>query len=275
MDRLKKITNKVIYPRKSKSYKGNYGRALLIGGNERYGGAIMMAASACLHSGIGLLSVATDSVNHTALHAQLPEAMVLDWDKQEEVLEQMKQSDVILIGSGMGLAPQSVKLLDDVLQALTVEQYLVIDASALTLIAENEINLPKNKKIILTPHQKEWERVSGIEINEQTAQRNQERVEELAVSAVIKSENTQLYIGDLPPYTLTNGTPAMATGGMGDCLAGMITGFLGQFKSYESVVAASFLHSEIASTLAKEQYVVLPSDLAKQIPFFMKRYESE
>ena len=62
------ILTKVIKKRPSNSHKGNYGRVLLIGGSENYGGAIIMAAEAALNSGAGLISVATHAVNLDALH---------------------------------------------------------------------------------------------------------------------------------------------------------------------------------------------------------------
>ena len=71
------LLQQVILSRQSDSYKGDYGRLLLIGGTYPYGGAIIMAALAAVHSGAGLVTVATDRENIPALHSQLPEAMAL------------------------------------------------------------------------------------------------------------------------------------------------------------------------------------------------------
>ena len=70
------------------------------------------------------------------------------------------------------------------------------------------------------------------------------------------------------------GGPYQATGGMGDTLAGMITGFLAQFSSidrYKAVTVATWLHSAIADDLAKNAYVVLPTHISKAIPSWMKK----
>ncbi|MBM9834275.1 carbohydrate kinase, partial [Enterococcus faecalis] len=71
------------------------------------------------------------------------------------------------------------------------------------------------------------------------------------------------------------GTPAMATGGMGDTLAGMITSFLAQFeKTEETIQAAVYLHSLIGEALAKEHYVVLPTQISAALPQWMKKHQA-
>ena len=70
----KEEIQRVIVKREARSYKGDFGRLLLIGGTYPYGGAIIMAALAAVHSGAGLVTVATDPDNLTALHSHLPEA---------------------------------------------------------------------------------------------------------------------------------------------------------------------------------------------------------
>lgn len=68
----------------------------------------------------------------------------------------------------------------------------------------------------------------------------------------------------------------MATGGMGDTLAGMITGFLAQFeKNTDTVGAAVYLHSLIGDDLAEENYVVLPTTISEALPRYMKKYALE
>ena len=75
------LLKKVIQPRALNGHKGEYGRLLLIGGTYPFGGAIIMAAMAAIYSGAGLVTVATDKENIPSLHAQLPEAMAIDWSR--------------------------------------------------------------------------------------------------------------------------------------------------------------------------------------------------
>ena len=77
---------------------------------------------------------------------------------------------------------------------------------------------------------KEWERLSGIPIEEQTYEKI-EAVDKLGATVVLK-HGTEIFFKD-KEYKLPIGTPAMATGGMGDTLAGMITSFVGQFDSLQ------------------------------------------
>ena len=75
-------------------------------------------------------------------------------------------------------------------------------------------------------------------------------------------------------YQLSVGGPYQATGGMGDTLAGMVTGFLAQFAStdsYKAVIIATWLHSAIADNIAENAYVVLPTRISKAIPSWMKK----
>ena len=95
------LLQQVILSRQSDSYKGDYGRLLLIGGTYPYGGAIIMAALAAVHSGAGLVTVATDRENIPSLHSQLPEAMAFAVTDQELLVEQIAKAGVILLGPGL------------------------------------------------------------------------------------------------------------------------------------------------------------------------------
>ena len=76
---------------------------------------------------------------------------------------------------------------------------------------------------------------------EQTYERNREAVNNLGATVVLKQHGTEIYFKD-DAYKLSIGTPAMATGGMGDTLAGMITSFVGQFDSLKDAVTSATSH---------------------------------
>lgn len=267
------LLSQIICKRPENSHKGTFGRAVLIGGNAQYGGAIIMSAQAAILAGAGLVTVITDEKNHTALHARLPEAMVVDWLDQQMIDEVVQQANVLLIGPGLGLSPHSNLLLHSILDRQTAEQWVVIDGSAITLFAEHRPQLNYPEQVIFTPHQKEWERLSGLPIEKQTTDNNQHEQQALLASIVVKSYRTEIYTKQTS-YINPLGTPAMATGGMGDTLAGMITAFVAQFQDKENALcAAVYLHSLIGEALGKERYVVLPTELANQLPYYMKRFE--
>ena len=95
------LLEKVIVERTRHSHKGDYGRLLLIGGTYPYGGAIIMAALGAVRSGAGLVTVATDKENISALHSRLPEAMAFGLDDKELLEQQLQKSEVVLLGSGL------------------------------------------------------------------------------------------------------------------------------------------------------------------------------
>lgn len=276
METLNTSCLNIIKKRACDSHKGHYGHVLLIGGNEQYGGAIMMSAESCVKAGAGLVTVATHIHNHSALHARLPEAMVIDWQHSTLLKDVFEQAEVIVIGPGLGLGSFSLSLLTDVLQNQKSHQWLIIDGSALTIFAQAKLRLPFPHQTVLTPHQMEWQRVSQIEIAQQTIEKNQVKQAQLNTIIVLKSHQTMIYAGDQGTYLNPLGNPAMATGGTGDTLCGIIASFLAQFsKDISSILAAVYLHSLIGDALAKENYVVLPTKISAALPFWMKKFETE
>lgn len=258
------------------SHKGNYGRVVLIGGNAQYGGAIIMSTIACVKSGAGLVTTVSHSSNKTALHSQCPEAMFVDWTYQEKIEQVCSIADVVIIGPGLGEEDDSIHVLSNFLANARSSQIIVIDGSALSLIGNEKVPFPKTiaPSCILTPHQKEWERLSGLILSEQSEANNLKKQQDLGNPIIVlKQHRTEIYSTN-KVFKNTVGTPAMATGGMGDTLAGMIGGFCAQFSSTEHAVnAAVFLHSFIGDQLAERQYVTLPTDISQAIPYFMKQYE--
>lgn len=266
---------KVIAKRPENSHKGTFGRAVLIGGNEQYGGAIIMSAQAAVYAGTGLVTVVTDRKNHAPLHARIPEAMAVDWLDTELIDSVLKSADVILIGPGLGLGLISQHLLTHVLDSQKDDQWLIIDGSAITLFAENDYALNYPEQTVFTPHQREWERLSGLSIEQQIDKENQAARLKLKASVVLKSHRTKIYTAQ-SVYINPLGTAAMATGGMGDTLAGIIAGFIAQFPAKEEALcAAVYLHSLIGEDLSKERYVVLPTSISEQLPFYMKQFEEK
>ncbi|SQF78599.1 sugar kinase [Streptococcus dysgalactiae subsp. equisimilis] len=269
------LARKVILPRQKETHKGNYGRLLLIGGLAPYGGAIIMAALAALNSGAGLITVATDQSNISALHSHLPEAMAFSVDGRDLLLRQLEVADLVLIGPGLSENSKAQRLFEWVVSHIKGHQLLLVDGSALTIAAQKNyffqnLTLP----IILTPHQKEWERLSGLAIDQQTVPNTQKVLQQFPQGTILvaKSSATKLYQDD-KIYELTVGGPYQATGGMGDTLSGMIAAMAVQFKQvdlFDRVACAAYLHSAIADALAHEAYVVLPTAISQEIPKWMK-----
>ena len=131
------LVRQVIRPRLRESHKGSYGRVLLVGGLYPYGGAIIMAAIACVNSGAVLVTVATDRENIIALHAHLPEAMAFDLRETERFLDNLRAADVVLIGSGLG---------EEETACLLYTSYLIVTTAMTALLKQMEKRRGEGRK---------------------------------------------------------------------------------------------------------------------------------
>ena len=270
------LLEKVIIERSRHSHKGDYGRLLLLGGTYPYGGAIIMSAIASVKSGAGLVTVGTDKENIPALHSLLPEAMAFSLQDQQLLKEQLEKAEVVLLGPGLREDAFGEELVKRVCDSLRKDQILIVDGGALGILAKGQLPFPSSQ-LILTPHQKEWERLSGIVLDHQNTETTARALSTFPQGTILveKGPATRIWKAGQPEYyQLEVGGSYQATGGMGDTLAGMIAGFAGQFDQvslYERVVVAAHLHSAIAQELAQENYLVLPTEISKALPKTMKK----
>lgn len=271
------ILKKVIKERESDTHKGDYGRVLLIGGSENYGGAIIMSTEGAINAGTGLTAVATHPLNLAPLHARVPEAMFINW-RDAKLADLIKNMDVVVCGPGLGMSDLAKQILVILRRCTSEKQTVVLDASALDLISQDKNLLPTNAgHLILTPHQMEWQRLSQIRIPFQTDSASIDALNQLIPDTnallVLKSNHTHVYNGTGQIFVNPIGNPGMATGGMGDTLARIIGGMVAQFgPGVETVQAAVYLHSLAGDLLAKDNYVVRPTELSKVLPKLMKKY---
>ena len=279
-DIKKALLKKVIIERPRSSHKGDYGRLLLIGGTYPYRGAIIMAALASVRSGAGLVTVATDKENIPALHSHLPEAMAFDLDDKQLLLQQLEKASVVLVGPGLVDDERGEELLQTVFHHLGQSQTLILDGGALSILAKTGMKFPK-AHLVLTPHQREWQALSGLDLASQGVEETGEALTIFPLGTILvqKGPATRIWqAGQVDCYQLSVGGPYQATGGMGDTLAGMIAGFTGQFPQaslFERVTVATYLHSAIAQELAEDNFVVLPTMISQQIPAFMKKIQKD
>lgn len=272
MEKITKEKVETFIPkRKKESYKGTYGRVLFVGGNQNMGGAIILSASAGVHSGAGLVTVATHPSNQAALHTSLPEAMFLPIDDLPQLRRKIDEMDVIVVGPGLGRDSFALNVLQTIYETVENDQILILDGDSIYLHVNEELPEP-DASLIFTPHLGEWRTMTGLPLDEQYLETNYEKARELNAVIVLKKSRTEVYYGD-EVWQNTAGNPAMATGGMGDTLAGMIGGFVAQFDdNKQAVLSAVYLHSYIADELAKHQYVTLPTHIIEKIPSTMKKF---
>ena len=274
------LLKKVIIERPRSSHKGDYGRLLLIGGTYPYGGAIVMAALGAVRSGAGLATVAADKENILALHSHLPEAMAFDLDDKQLLEQQLQKANIVLVGPGLVVDERGEELLQTVFHHLVQNQTLILDGGALSIFAKTGMKFPK-AQLVLTPHQREWQVLSGLDLTSQGTDETGEALKKFPTGMILvqKGPATRIWqAAQADCYQLGVGGPYQATRSMGDTLAGMIAGFAGQFPQvslYERVTVATYLHSAIAQELAEDNFVVLPTTISQHIPAFMKKIQKD
>ena len=230
--------SRLVKDRERYSHKGNYGHTLLIAGEYGKMGAAVLAARACIKSGTGLLTTYVPKCGYEIMQRTVPEAMCLT-DSNNETLSETPDTtkySSIGIGPGIGTKHETAVMLGNLLREC--QKPIVLDADALNILSENKklIELiPKNS--VLTPHIKEFDRLTGKSknsIERFEKQANFSRTHRCIV--VLKDAHTCISSTDGKLYFNTSGNPGMATGGSGDVLTGIVAGLLAQ--QYEPLTAA-------------------------------------
>jgi|SRR5690554_15023 len=248
------------------SHKGSYGHALLLAGSKGKIGASVLAAKACLRSGVGLLTVQSPKVGYAILQSSVPEAMV-EVDEEEDFLSTFKMDlsfSAMGIGPGIGQAEETQNLLKLIIQSSN--QPMVIDADAINILATNRTwlsFLPKNS--ILTPHPGEFKRLVGSWENDfERLQLLKEFAVRHGLHIVLKGRYTTIATSDGKLFFNPSGNSGMATGGSGDVLTGIIISFLAQaIAPQEAAILGVFVHGLAGDFAAKEKgkRSMLPSDI--------------
>ena len=255
MDILKKEDIRNVFPKRDENAnKGDFGYVGIMGGSIEYSGAVKLAnlSLASLTAGAGVVRVIVpetiaDGILPYLLEqtlALIPDKdghMIFDKEKIDKALSKLK---VLAIGMGWGEGKDNEKILRYILE--NYEILLVIDADGLnTLSKMNKEILNKTKcKVILTPHLKEFERISGYnfeDIKENPQELAIEFAKKYNVILLLKGHRTIVTNGK-EGYIVEKGCPGMATAGSGDVLSGILTGILGYNKpSILSVAAGAYL----------------------------------
>ncbi len=251
----KAMVKPILHNRTKYSHKGTYGHALLIAGSEGKTGAALLGAKACLHTGVGLLSVHLPRMAQLPLQTAVPEAMI-DGDDSDTCFTMYSHLDeytAIGVGPGLGKADDTVRALKRLIQEARVP--LIMDADALNILSNNPTwiaFLPA--KTILTPHPKEFERLVG---KTSTSFERFEKQREMSVKngliVVLKGAHTSITFPNGTCFFNTTGNPGMATAGSGDVLTGIILSLLAQrYSPEEAAVLGVYLHG-LAGDLAAEE----------------------
>ncbi len=264
-----KDIRRMLRPRQPFSNKGTYGHTLIVAGQPETMGAALLCASACVYAGSGLTTACVPQSGLTALNSYMPEIMAIIRDGDLLPSIRYENFNALAIGPGLGKDEQAAELLTDVL--INYKRPMVLDADALNLLAANRElwrSVPANS--ILTPHVKEFDRLFGDhESWWQRIQTGIQKAQEHSVCLLLKNDYTIIMTPAGKVFFNTTSNAAMAVGGMGDILTGIIAALLAQkYTPEEACLLGAYLHGKAGDELAMPNRlnVVLPSQVAARIP---------
>lgn len=257
----KEFVQTIIEKREKEIHKGDCGRILIVAGSHGMAGAAILAATAALRTGSGLVQVAIPKDLFPIVQVGIPEATCLERDLRKIDLSLY---DAIAVGPGLGQNEESIDAVKYLLA--NYDGKMVLDADGLNILAYNNLfDLIKDKEnIVITPHMGEARRLLG-HLKEERKETAIELYRKTKAITVLKGHATVVATDNEKTYINTTGNPGMATAGSGDVLTGIITSLLGQGKSAkEAALAGVFVHG-LAGDLAAEtvgEYGLIAGDIA-------------
>jgi hydroxyethylthiazole kinase-like uncharacterized protein yjeF len=262
-------------PRHKFSNKGTFGHALIVAGQAKTMGAALLCSSACAHAGAGLTTACVPESGLIALNSYLPEIMAVVREGNDLPEIGWDKFSTMGIGPGLGNDENSLNLLCDILT--NYKKPVVIDADALNILAEHKQlwnMIPEGS--IITPHMKEFDRLFG-EGNSwwQRLQTAIEKAKEHKICIVLKNDYTITATPEGMAYFNATSNAAMASGGMGDVLTGIITALLAQkYSSRDACIIGTYIHGKAGDELAlpNRMHVVLPGKLISQLPITIAKF---
>lgn len=253
------------------AHKGDFGRALLIAGSQGMAGASVLAARACLRSGVGLLTVHVPFCNNAIVQTSVPEAMT-ELDISETSFASFVDTDdfqAVGVGPGLGQAEETEAALLDLIDACQTP--MVLDADALNILGGKRSylgRLPKGS--ILTPHPKELERLVGKCTNSyERLMKARELAKTAEVHIILKGAYSAIITPSGKCYFNVTGNPGMATGGSGDVLTGVVLALLAQgYEAETAACLATYVHGLAGDIACKKQgpIALMAGDIVSCLP---------
>ncbi len=259
-------------PRARDAHKGSHGRVLVVGGDTGMGGAALIAAQAAARCGAGLVTLATQAEHVTASLVRCPEVMVKPVRSGQGLLPLLENTDVVVVGPGLGQRAWGDQLLQQVLKTSIP---VVLDADALNMLCTTPaLQGLRKDHWILTPHPGE----AGRLLDESVATLQADRFaavnhlqQRYGGVVILKGPGTLMDDGEAQ-YLCSAGNPGMATGGMGDLLSGIIGALLAQGLSQSDAARLGvYLHATAADRCAARQGErgLLATDLLAELPMLL------
>jgi hydroxyethylthiazole kinase-like uncharacterized protein yjeF len=263
-------------PRPLKSHKGDFGRLLVIGGNEAFSGAPALVALAALRTGVDLTYVAAPAKTAHAISSMSPNLITMKLDGEHLNLgnvvaleTEIEIANAVVLGPGLGLHTETKESVKVIIEAVEkAKKPLLLDADGVKAFAE--FRRPLNIPSVLTPHAGEYAILTGEKLPENFNDRVSEVQKTAAeLSAVILLKGPADIISDGKGFRLNlTGNPGMTVGGTGDVLSGVVGAFLAQqVDPFEAAVAGAFVNGAAGDFVFEEKgYHMVSTDLLEWIP---------
>lgn len=254
------------------AHKGNMGNALIVAGSYGMAGAAVLATRACLRSGVGKVTAITPKKNYDIMQIAVPEA-VLQMDHEETAFTEAVDTDGFdALGIGPGLGRQETTAIAMIAQIRRAQCPIVADADALNILASHRAwmqQLPKG--IIMTPHPKELDRLTGSPANAdyERLHRTCELAKSLQAYIILKGHNSALCLPNGNVFFNPTGNSGMATAGSGDVLTGIITALLARgYHQQNACMVGMYLHGLAGDLAAQElgKESLVASDIIDHLP---------
>jgi len=265
-----------LLPRSPYAHKGQMGNALLIAGSYCMAGAAVLAAKACLRSGVGKLTVSSPKRNIPVLQQAVPEAVIKTGTEETIFAESIDTEGYNALGIGPGLGQSEQTAIALIAQLRRTQCPMIADADAINILANHRAwiqQLPKG--IILTPHPKEFDRLEGHSADSyERLTKACNLAERLQGIVILKGHYTAICMADGHVIFNPTGNAGMATAGSGDVLTGIITGLLARgYQPKEACMVGVYLHGLAGDLAAAElgEESLLASDIIQYLPRAFKR----
>jgi len=287
MDYSKENIKNLLPKRPQNSHKGTFGHVLNIAGSGFYTGAAFFSSVAPLKVGCGKVTLASTEMVLKAVSALTPDVILkplaqtkensISQKAVSEIEKNLQNYEAVSIGCGLSTNKDTFKFFEKMINIFDKSQKpVVIDADGLTLLGKAFKNPFCNPNMILTPHPKEMSGLVGASVESILSKPEfwaGKCSEKYNCTTVLKIHKTVITDNQGLIYINSTGNSALAHGGSGDVLCGMITGLLAQgLGCFEACVLGVYLHGITAEIASQElsEYSVLASDLLKYIPSAIK-----
>lgn len=256
--------------RKGDSHKGENGKVLVVGGSEKYSGAVYLAASAvaALRCGTDIVEVMAPEKVAWAINSLTPDLITIKLSgknigesHKKKILHEVEGFDVVLLGNGVGGARETQRTIRYLVEKIAKKK--VVDGDALRFI-----DLRKISEAVLTPHGDEFkELLKNSKLEEKNFQKT--LVDNVLL---LKGRVDKIYTKNGVRKNRT-GNEGMTVGGTGDVLAGLVAGFISQdYSLEEAAYLGAKLNGKIGDGLAKKLgYGFVASDFLKEIAIEVKK----